>query len=175
VIPRVLRLGVLVGAAAWLAERNLEIAALGRAPSPVRTSVVVHAPIERTWSEVADIPGQTRWMRDMKRVTVETPGPVRVGTKGVALVRILGVATDDPVTITEFEPPHRFGLRHEGRFAGAGLITLVASEDGAATTITWEETIIPPVFPRLGSLVLRPILRRVFQADLERLRAIVEA
>jgi len=175
VIPRIVRLGVLVGAAAWLAERNLAAASFGRAPAPVRTSVVVRAPIARTWAELSDIESQPRWMHDMKRVTVETPGPIGVGTKGRALVRILGVATNDPVTITEFEPPRRFGLRHEGRFAGTGLLTLEPSADGASTTIVWEETIVPPLLPRLGNLALRPILRRVFEADLERLRAIVES
>ena len=32
----------------------------------------------------------------------------------------------DPVTVTEFEPPHRFAIRHEGLFKGHGLITLEA-------------------------------------------------
>lgn len=174
-IRRLARLGILAAIGAWLAERNLAMAAHGRAPAPVRTFVVIDAPIERVWAEVADIEGQPRWMHDMKEVRVVTPGPTGVGTRGEATVRIFGVGARDPVTITEFEPPRRFAVRHEGRFSGTGLITLEPGADGTTTVLTWEETILPPVLPRLGSLVLHPILARVFQADLGRLREIVEA
>ncbi|HEY0443004.1 MAG TPA: SRPBCC family protein [Candidatus Limnocylindrales bacterium] len=169
-----IRLGILGAIAAWLAERNLAMAARGRPPAPVRTFVVVDAPIDRVWAQVADIESQPRWMHDMKSVTIETPGPTGVGTHGWATVRILGVSTTDPVTVTEFEPPRRFGIRHEGRFSGAGLITLEPGADGSTTVVTWDETILPPILPRLGSLILRPILTGVFQADLDRLREIIE-
>jgi len=41
--------------------------------------------------------------------------------------------------------------------------------------VRWEETLIGPVFPYLGAIVQKPILGAIFQADLERLRAIVES
>jgi uncharacterized protein YndB with AHSA1/START domain len=174
VIRHLVRLGILGGVAAWLAERNLAMAAHGRQPAPIRTFVVIEAPIDRVWAEVSDIESQPRWMHDMKSVTVTTPGPTEVGTRGKATVRILGISTTDPVTVTEFEPPRRFGIRHEGRFSGAGLIALEPGADGSTTVVTWDETILPPLLPRLGSLVLRPVLTRVFQADLDRLREIIE-
>lgn len=174
-IRHLARLGILAAIGAWLAERNLAMAAHGRPPAPVRTFVVIDAPIDRVWAEVADIEGQPRWMHEMKSVRVLTPGPTRVGTRGEATVRILGVAVKDPVTITEFEPPRRFAIRHEGQFSGGGLITLEPGADGTTTIVTWEESILPPVLPRLGSLALHPILARVFQADLDRLRQIIEA
>ena len=92
--------------------------------------IVIDAPIERVWAEVADIEGQPRWMHEMKAVRLLTPGPVGVGTEAEADVRILGIAVTDPVTITEFEPPHRFAISHEGSFKGRGVITLEAGADG---------------------------------------------
>jgi hypothetical protein len=35
--------------------------------------------------------------------------------------------------------------------------------------------LVPPVFPNLGQLVQKPILGAIFQADLERLKEMVEA
>jgi len=87
----------------------------------------------------------------------------------------MGISTTDPVTITEFEPPTRFAIRHEGSFTGGGVITLESGVDGTTTIVRWEETLIGPVFPYLGAIVQKPILGAIFQADLERLRAIVES
>ena len=72
------------------------------------------------------------------------------------------------------EPPRRFGIRHDGRFTGAGLLTLTPRPGGRSTIVHWEERLVPPILPHFGAAILKPILSRIFQADLERLRAIVE-
>ena len=153
----------------WLAAR--------RGPNPphgMDMLAVIDAPIEDTWAIVADIPRQPEWMHEMKRVTIETPGPVRAGTRGQATVRILGISVTDPVEITELEPPGRFALRHEGLFSGKGLITLEEGADGTTTIVRWRETLVPPILPELGARVQAPILTRVFQDDLHRLKRLVE-
>jgi len=76
--------------------------------------------------------------------------------------------------VTEFTPPHRYAIRHEGLFTGGGLITLEAGADERTTIVRWEETLIPPLLPELGALVQAPILRSIFQADLHRLKRLVE-
>jgi hypothetical protein len=103
-----------------------------------------------------------------------TPGPVGVGTKGEATVRIAGIAVTDPVEVMAFEPPNRFAIRHEGLFTGGGVITLEPGADGTTTIVRWEETLIPPLLPVLGALALAPVLRSIFQADLHRLKRLVE-
>ncbi len=153
----------------WLARR--------RWPQPPRAMdmlVVVEAPIAETWAVVADIERQPEWMHEMKRVSITTPGAVGVGTRGEATVRIFGIGTEDPVEITEFRPPTRFAIRHEGTFTGGGLITLEPGADGTTTIVRWTETLIPPILPELGAIVQAPILRSIFQADLHRLRRLVE-
>jgi uncharacterized membrane protein len=134
----------------------------------------VDAPIEEAWAVVADIPLQPEWMHEMKRVELLTPGPVGVGTRGSATVRIFGIGVTDPVEVVEFEPPTRFAIRHEGRFSGGGLITLEAGADGTTTIVRWEETLVAPVLPELGAIVQAPILQSIFQADLHRLKRLVE-
>lgn len=174
-ISGLVRLGVVGAALAWLADRWLADRRAGTLPAPIRSLVVVDAPIDRAWAVLADVEGQPRWMHDLKSVRIVTPGPIRPGTRAVGRVRILGVPVDDPVEITEFEPPTRFAIAHEGLFTGFGLFTLEPGADGTTTIARWEEVLVPPVLPALGSAVLRPILADVFQADLHRFARLVEA
>jgi uncharacterized protein YndB with AHSA1/START domain len=170
-IAGLLRLLVL-GVIATIIDRLL--ATRSTEPEPIHSMVVIDAPIERVWDVLADIERQPEWMDEMKSVRMDTPPPVGVGSRGEATVRILGISVTDPVTITEFEPPHRFGVRHEGLFTGDGRITLEPGVDGSTTVVRWEETLIPPFLPHLGSVIQHPILAGIFQQDLHNLRALLE-
>jgi uncharacterized membrane protein len=174
VITRVIRLAILGGLAAVAADRWLASRRPEGQPEPLRMLVVIDAPIDRVWEVLADIPRQPEWMLEMKEVRMLTPGPTGVGSRGEATVRIFGISVTDPVTVTEFEPPTRFAIRHEGRFEGSGLITLEPGVDGATTIVRWEERLVPPVLPELGAAVQAPVLRQIFQEDLHRLKRLVE-
>jgi hypothetical protein len=165
----------LVGAPIAIAlDRRLAKRRGTRPPAAIRTLVVVDAPIADTWAVLADIPLQPEWMREMKSVTVTTPGATGVGTRGEATVRIFGISVTDPVEVTVFEPPHRFEIRHEGLFTGGGVITLEEGADGTTTVVRWDETLVPPLLPELGALIGAPILRSIFQGDLDRFKRLVE-
>jgi uncharacterized membrane protein len=176
-LRRVAALGVVAAvviAKAVMWERVLVARRGGRPADPLRMLVVVDAPIERTWRVLADIPLQPAWMHEMKEVRITTPGPTGVGTRGEATVRIFGIAVTDPVEVTVFEPPVRFAIRHEGLFTGGGLITLEPGADDSTTIVRWEETLVPPILPVLGAALMAPVLREIFQADLHRLKGLVE-
>lgn len=174
-IRSLLRLGLMGLLFGWLADQWLRRRADGASPPPFFSLVVIDAPIERVWRELTDIEGQPRWMREMKSVRLTTPGPVGVGTRGEATVRIFGLSTTDPVEITEFEPPHRFAIRHEGAFTGGGVITLEAGADGTTTIVRWSETLIAPVLPYAWAVAAAPVMRAIFQADLHHFRDLVES
>ena len=174
-IRGLIRLGMVGAGIGYAVDRLLAETAKGEAPEPIHSIVVIDAPIERVWDVLADIEGQPRWMHDMKAVRLDGDGPVGVGTTGEATVRIFGIAVTDPVTITEFQPPTRFALTHDGSFKGGGVFELEAGADGTTTIVRWDETIIPPVLPHLGAMVGTPVLASIFQADLERLRDLVES
>ena len=142
---------------------------------PIRTRIEIDAPITVVWTRLTDVATQPEWMTEMRHVRLTTDGPVGVGTQAEADIRILGIQVGDPVEVTEFSAPHRFAIRHEGRFSGHGLITLDTLDGGRRTRLEWAETLVPPILPNLGGLVQGPILQRVFQADLERLKALIEA
>ena len=172
---RLVVLGLLLVATAALAlDRWLGVRRGTNPPLAMDMLTVVDAPIVDTWAVVSDVPRQPEWMHDMKRVSIETPGPVGVGTRAEATVRILGIAVSDPVEITGFEPPQRFAIRHDGRFTGDGVITLEPGADGTTTIVRWTETLVPPLLPELGPVAQAPVLRAVFQDDLHRLKRLVE-
>jgi uncharacterized membrane protein len=169
-----LRAALACAATAWIADRLLARRASGGTPRSIESSVVIDAPIDHVWQVLADVAAQPRWMRDMKAVRIATPGEVGVGTRAEADVRIFGLQTLDPIKITAFEPPLHFAIRHEGRFSGNGDIRLEPGVDGRTTLVSRAETIVPPGLPHLGAWALGPVLRRVFQADLDRFRDLAE-
>jgi uncharacterized protein YndB with AHSA1/START domain len=174
-IRRLLQVTLVGLAIGWVLDRLLDDRAGGRAPDPIHSEIEIDAPIERVWQVLADVEGQPRWMHDMKAVRILTPGPVGIGTRGEADVRIFGLGTVDPITITAFEAPRRFAIRHEGTFSGEGLIQLAPGPGDGTTVVSWDERIQPPFVPRLGALLLAPILGPIFAADLGRLRDLVES
>ena len=171
------RLAIIGGIAAWLADRWLGDRAEDGGPAPIRASVEIDAPIEHVWAVLVDIDRQPEWMLDLREVEILTPPPVGVGTRATARVQALGISVDDPIEITAFEPPVRYSIRHDGLVRGHGDIHLVAERDGDtwSTLVTWEETLITPILPHLGGLVLAAVFGPIFQRDLERLAALVEA
>jgi len=173
-LRRLLLLAAVIALKARLWDRWLAARRGTRPPEPLRMLVVVDAPPEETWAVVSDIPLQPEWMHEMKEVRLTTPGPVHAGTTGEATVRIAGISVTDPVEVTAFEPPSRFAIRHDGLFTGEGVITLEPGADGITTIVRWDETLVPPLFPVLGAIALAPVLRSVFQADLHRLKRLVE-
>ena len=82
------------------------LVAAGRISRPeIHLSIVVDAPIARAWELLSDIDRQPEWMQEMKQVTMLTPPPVGVGSRGRATVRIFGIGT------TEFDRLHHRGER----------------------------------------------------------------
>ena len=113
-----IRLSIIGSIIGWLIDRYLASNAAGSPAQPILTTIVIRAPIERVWEVLADIEGQPRWMADMKAVRILTPPPIGVGTRAEGDIRIFGIGVLDPITITAFEPPLRFAVRHEGQFSG---------------------------------------------------------
>ena len=164
-------IGAVVATERWLGS----LIASGEGPDPTLKMVIaIDAPIELVWETVADIERQPLWMREMRSVRVLTPGPVGVGTRGEADVRVFLAGVVDAVEVDEYDPPVAFGIRHVGAFAGSGRISLEAL-DARRTLVRWDERLIPPLVPNLGQLIQKPILGAIFQADLERLKEMVEA
>ena len=169
-----IRLAIAGAGVGYALDRILADQAKGAEPEPIRSLVVVDAPIERVWEFLADIERQPLWMHEMKAVRIPEGEPIGVGLVCEADVRIFGITVTDPVRITEFEPPHRYAISHDGAFRGSGTITLEPGADATTTIVRWDEILIPPVFAHLGALAMTPVLTAIFQADLTRFKELVE-
>jgi len=172
VIRGLVRLSAIGAIGAFAVDRWLARRADGAEPVEIVSEVEIAAAPDAVWAVLADIESQPDWMHDLKRVEILTGSPIGVGTRAVGTVRILGITVEDPIEITAFEPPTRYAIAHEGLFAGTGVIELSPTASG--THVRWVEVLVPPVLPHLGALIQRPILGAVFQADIERLRDLVE-
>ena len=155
----------------WILGRAVRIGTL--APPRMHMEILINASLPRIWEYASDVQRQPEWMHEMKRVEMITQGPIKVGSQGRATVRIFGISTTDDVVITRLEPPHAFGIRHEGKFTGEGLLEFSAASE-QQTLIRWMEYLRPPLFPMLAGFLQRPILRRIFQSDLRHLKEILE-
>lgn len=173
-LRRLAALGLVAVSIAFAVDRLLARSRWSRGPRPMRMLAVVDAPVDAVWAAVADVPFQVEWMAEMRELRLDPPGRAHVGQRGEATVRILGVSLTDVVEIAELEPPRRYAIRHLGLFKGGGVITLEPGVDGTTTIVRWDETLVPPLLPRLGGLVQTPVLRAIFQADLLRLKQLVE-
>jgi uncharacterized membrane protein len=168
------RLALAGAGISYALDRVLAGQAKGEEPEPIRSLIVIDAPIERVWAVIAAVEDQPRWMTEMKGLRILSDGPVGVGMICEADVRMFGITVTDPVTITVFDPPHRYAINHDGTFRGHGLITLESGADATTTIVRWDEVLIPPLLPHLGALAMAPALGAIFQADLERLKELVE-
>jgi uncharacterized membrane protein len=163
----------------WLLERRVagqsDVLSGQALIESIHSEVIVRAPIERTWAGLADIPGQMRWMTEMKSLRVLTPGPIRVGTEAVALVRALGIPVRDPIEVTDWDPPRRYAISHNGLVKGIGEFELEPGDVSGTTRVSWDETLIAPLFPHLGGIAFQAVFGPIFQDDLETFARIVEA
>ncbi|MBX3030889.1 MAG: SRPBCC family protein [Chloroflexi bacterium] len=160
----------------------------------------IDAPPDVVWSVLIDLPRQPSWMRDLRDLRIETPGPLRVGGRATAVVRVFGLSQPDPIEVVALDAGSRYAIRHLGPVAGTGEFRLWPMDDGRATHVRWREDLhvtvhAVPVLPRLFRVrvVGRParlaarILARiadpllvvpltiVFRSDLRNLRETVEA
>jgi len=181
-VRRLIRRLTLVSLAAlgvgWLLERRVagqsDVLAGQALIESIHSEVIVRAPIERTWAVLADIPGQVRWMTEMKSLRILTPGPIGVGTEAVALVRALGIPVRDPVEVTEWNPPRRYAISHNGLVKGIGEFELEPGDVSGTTRVSWDETLIAPLFPHLGGIAFQAVFGPIFQDDLEAFARIVQ-
>jgi hypothetical protein len=80
----------------------------------------------------------------------------------------------DRLVVTEWEPPRRLGIRHDGVVTGVGRFVLTPVAGG--TSFTWEENLAFPTWMggAIGGAAAVPLLRRVWHRNLHNLKTLVE-
>ncbi len=145
----------------------------------VQVSITICRPRQLVWNVLADVGRQPEWMRDALSIEILTDGPMGVGTRMEVPTQIGFLRTTDTMEVTEFDPPARWTVVHRGLVRGEGTFTLREHDQAPsdATEVEWRERLAAPFGPvgRGAMTLFRPLLRRQFQQDLDRLRDLCEA
>lgn len=143
----------------------------------VVTQVSIARPRSSVWEVLADVQRQPEWMRDALSIEMLTDGPMRVGSRMKVPTQIGPFRTTDIMEVTAYDPPRVWTVVHRGMVTGEGTFTLTEANDGGTTRVEWRERLAAPLgaLGRFGMTAMRPLLRRTFQDDLDRFRALCEA
>ncbi|TKV61054.1 SRPBCC family protein [Nakamurella flava] len=126
---------------------------------------------EAAFAAIVDLAIQERWMVGTRLYPLA--GDVDLPAVGARLAAFTGlgdVGFLDVMSVTEYDPPHRWVVRHDGAFVQGVGIFLVEAVDGR-TRVTWIEDLQLPfgIIGRLGFPLVRPLARLGVWFSLQRL------
>ena len=88
----------------------------------IKHSIEINRPAEEVFAYLDQVDRHHEWQGSLVSTTVETDGPMRVGTRVVERRNVPGGARDFPYEITEHDPPRKVSFR-----GTAGLIRPVGT------------------------------------------------
>jgi ligand-binding SRPBCC domain-containing protein len=140
----------------------------------VVTEVEIARPREEVAAFAADPSNATAWYKNIKAVEWETPPPVAVGSKLRFRAQFLGRTLEYTYEVRELDPARRFVMATaHGPFP---METTYAWEDAAPgrTKMTLRNRGEPSGFAAITAPVMTLAMRRANEADLRRLKALLE-
>ncbi len=105
--------------------------------APITASIDIARAPEDVFAYIDDLARHGEWQEALEQVTVETEGPVRVGTRVSERRRVPGGARAFRYEVTEHDPPRLFGFRVVSgpvRPAGRAVVS-PAGEGGSRVTL----------------------------------------
>lgn len=142
----------------------------------IRVCTVVAAPPDDVWHAVERIETHTEWMRDAGSITFRSARHSGVGAEFGCRTRVGPLHTNDRFVVTRWDPGRAMGIAHQGPVTGDGEFLLTPWGDGA-TRFCWNEQLRFPWWMGgpAGERASRPVLRRVWQGNLTRLKELIES
>ena len=140
----------------------------------VVTEIEIARPREEVAAYAADPDNATSWYRNIKSVEWETQPPLAVGSRMRFRAQFLGRTLEYTYEVREHEPGARFVMSTEqGPFP---METTYTFEDapGGGTRMTLRNRGEPTGFAAVTGPVMARAMRRANQADLKRLKALLE-
>lgn len=125
------------------------------------------------FAAMVDLRAQERWMIATRLYPVASAVAVpERGSRVAAFTGVGGLGFLDTMTVTAFDPPHRWVVAKDGRLLrGVGTMQVQVTAEGCRAC--WTNELTPPL-GRLGHLVFRlvgPLASAALQACLRRLAA----
>lgn len=143
----------------------------------IRVSTVIDADIGEVWDDVRHIARHVEWMKDAVSIEFHDGPDGDTAREGVGVrfscrTKVGPIVLNDRMEVTEWTDGRLIGIRHQGLVTGEGQLRLVPLND-AQTEVVWEERLTFParLGGPVGSWLARPVLRRIWTANLTRLSA----
>ena len=142
----------------------------------LRVCTTIDVPPARLWERLERIEHHVDWMADARSITFVGSQRRGVGTTFDCLTVVGPLRTNDRMVVTEWEPRRAMGIVHQGVVTGRGRFTL-ARRRGGRTRFCWQERLRFPWWMGgpIGAFAAKPVLRRVWHANIGRLKRLAEA
>ena len=139
----------------------------------VAASIDLPTAPETAFAAVADLPSQEKWIIATRLYPIEGEFSIpQVGSRMAAFTGIGGIGFLDTMVVTEYDPPWRWIVQHEGEFVqGVGIFEVERISGGCR--FTWAEELDLPfgLVGRLGWPLVKPFARLGLQVCLRRMAA----
>jgi uncharacterized membrane protein len=140
----------------------------------VLTEIEIRRPRDEVSAFAADPANAPAWYRNIKAVDWQTPPPAEIGSRIRFRAQFLGRTLDYTYEVRELEPGRRFVLATaEGPFPMETTYTWEDAGD-SATKMTLRNRGEPSGFAAVTAPVMARAMRRANEADLRRLKALLE-
>jgi uncharacterized protein YndB with AHSA1/START domain len=128
------------------------------------------------WHAVEHIETHTEWMLDAESIEFRSDSHAGVGAEFDCVTRVGPLHTTDRFVVTRWKQDEAMGIEHRGAVTGVGEFRLRPLAGGASTEFCWEETLTFPWWLGgiAGERVGRPVLKRIWEGNLRRLKAKIE-
>ncbi|PZR81867.1 MAG: hypothetical protein DLM65_05045 [Candidatus Aeolococcus gillhamiae] len=136
----------------------------------IRVSTFIRAPRLVVWRAVSDIGSHVRWMHDADSIRFTSSRTSGLGTTFECATRVGPFRLHDTMEVVEWKERRAVGILHTGVVAGTGRFTLKLRPGG--TLLTWDERLRFPWWTGgpLTGMLAKPVLRRIWKANLAALK-----
>ena len=140
-------------------------------------TVAIARPVEDVFAVLTDPTLTPRWAANAIKGELLTEGPVRVGSRRRAVVKgLLGRTMESVMEVTDLEPNRTLALRLiSASWGGSGRTRYTLAAEGNATRVDWMWELKPGGFLAPFARPLMAVFERLFQRDLENLKAMMES
>ena len=141
----------------------------------VTVSTRIAAPPDGIWAELADLASHPEWMKDAESVIFTSDQTRGVGTTMNVKTRVGPLRSNDVMEITGWSEGEWIEIAHTGLVTGVGRLELLRGHE--TSVVSWTEELSFPwwVGGGLTAMVAKPLLTRIWSANLRRLAARVSA
>jgi len=141
----------------------------------IKHSIEVECSAEDVFAYLDDLERHREWQPQIVSTTVETEGPVRVGTRVHETRRIGSREMDTSYEITAHEPPHRSSFRGiAGPVRPVGTMTVEPIDGGAKSRVSIEFDLVGHGIGRLFAPMARKQARATVEQNQQSLKAKLE-